>query len=90
MGRFTITTEYLEEVFPAFKQLSDLEAKRQIDLANALVGWVKGGMAYVTLIASACVYYFRNADGNFGDQTLCGWGCGRRDSVRFLYGGRTP
>lgn len=30
MGRFTITTEYLEEVFPAFKQLSDLEAKRQI------------------------------------------------------------
>lgn len=30
MGRVTITTEYLEEVFPAFKQLADLEAKRQI------------------------------------------------------------
>lgn len=28
-------------------------SKRLIDLANALVGWVKGGMAYVTLIASA-------------------------------------
>ena len=28
-------------------------SRRLIDLANAMVGWIKGGMAYVTLVASA-------------------------------------